>query len=77
MHKYTYIHSDGRKGQGTTSYNAVLQALGNDEGNAIVDIMETMSGWSYHNLGDRAHEPYQEATLYDSAGNVIGTLQKR
>lgn len=70
-HKYKYVHHDGTTGFGSTSYNAVHDALGVDKGNKEINRMENQTSY----LIDPATLEYV-AEIYDIDGNLIGKIYK-
>lgn len=70
-HKFKYVHHDGTTGFGSTSYNAVHDALGADKGNEEINKMENQT--SYHI--DPATLDYV-AEIYDIDGELVGKIYK-
>lgn len=65
---YRYHHADGRTGKGSTSYNAVIDALGEDEASEVVDGMNFQTEY-FEVIGQRAN-------IYDKDATLIGFLIK-
>ena len=87
MNEYRYVHRDGRIGEGTSSYRAIVAAIGPDEENAIGETYDPQWQW----VNDAEYVPAVAGQLSDddwtrygksdlvqrSTDNVVGTLFRR
>jgi hypothetical protein len=65
---YRYIHKDGRKGEGSTSWNAIKSALGEDEARALPEFSDPQ--WVFN----KTEDSYKEGDLEGVNGEFLGKL---